>query len=128
MNMPTIKEIIALLEAWAPSATAEEFDNVGLLVGDSNRKCTGALITLDTLETVVDEAITKKCNLIISFHPIIFKGLKKITGNSYVERVLIKAIEHKIAIYAIHTALDNVFEGSNARSNLYKSLFSNLFK
>jgi dinuclear metal center YbgI/SA1388 family protein len=63
---------------------------------------------------VVDEAIENQCNLIVSFHPIIFKGLKKITGKTYVERVLIKAIEHKIAIYAIHTALDNAFEGANA--------------
>ena len=113
MNIPTIKEIIALLEAWAPSATAEEFDNVGLLVGDSNRKCTGALITLDTLETIVDEAITKKCNLIISFHPIIFSGLKSITGKNYVEKAVLKALENKIAIYALHTALDNHPKGVN---------------
>ena len=109
-----VQDVITHLEALAPLTYAEEFDNVGLLVGDKTTKLTGVLITLDTLEAVVDEAIETNCNLIVSFHPIIFKGLKKITGKSYVERVLIKAIEHKIAIYAIHTALDNVFEGSNA--------------
>ena len=109
-----VQEVITHLEALAPLAYAEEFDNVGLLVGDKNTKLTGVMVTLDTLEAVVDEAIENQCNLIISFHPIIFKGLKKITGKTYVERVLIKAIKHKIAIYAIHTALDNAFEGANA--------------
>lgn len=109
-----VQDVITHLEALAPLAYAEEFDNVGLLVGDKNTQVTGVLVTLDTLETVVDEAIENQCNLIISFHPIIFKGLKKITGKTYVERVLLKAIEHKIAIYAIHTALDNAFEGANA--------------
>ena len=109
-----VEDVVIHLEALAPLAYAEEFDNVGLLVGDKNTKLTGILVTLDTLETVVDEAIEKNCNLIISFHPIIFKGLKKITGNNYVERVVLKAIQNKIAIYAIHTALDNTFEGVNA--------------
>ena len=109
-----VQDVIMHLEALAPLAYAEEFDNVGLLVGDKTTEVTGVLVSLDTLEAVVDEAIETNCNLIVSFHPIIFKGLKKITGNSYVERVLIKAIEHKIAIFAIHTALDNAFEGSNA--------------
>ena len=70
--------------------------------------------TTDNIEIVIDEAIEKNCNLIVSFHPIIFNGLKKITGSSYVERVVLKAIENKIAIYAIHTALDNAFVGTNA--------------
>jgi dinuclear metal center YbgI/SA1388 family protein len=109
-----VQDVITHLEALAPLTYAEEFDNVGLLVGDKNSELTGVLVTLDTLEAVVDEAIENQCNLIVSFHPIIFKGLKKITGKTYVERVLIKAIEHKIAIYAIHTALDNAFEGANA--------------
>ena len=109
-----VQDVIMHLEALAPLAYAEEFDNVGLLVGDKTKEVTGILVTLDTLEAVVDEAIETNCNLIVSFHPIIFKGLKKITGNTYVERVLIKAIEHKIAIYAIHTALDNAFDGANA--------------
>lgn len=107
MQTPTINDIISLLEEWAPTATAEDFDNVGLLVGDKNRICTGALIAHDTLVEVVEEAIEKKCNLIISFHPIIFSGLKSLSGKNYVEKAVLKAIENKIAIYAIHTALDN---------------------
>ena len=109
-----VQDIINQLEELAPLAYAEEFDNVGLLVGDKNAKVTGVLITLDTLPEVVDEAIAEDCNLIISFHPIIFKGLKSITGNSYVERVVQKAIKNDIAIFAIHTALDNAYEGVNA--------------
>ena len=108
-----VQDVINHLEEFAPLTYAEDFDNVGLLVGDKNTKITGILVTLDTLETVIDEAITNKCNLIVSFHPIIFKGLKKLTGKSYVERVVIKAIKHDIAIYAIHTALDNALQGVN---------------
>ena len=74
-----IKEIITLLEEFAPLAYAEEFDNTGLLVGDKEAIVSGILVTLDTLEAVVEEAIEKKCNFIISFHPIIFKGLKNLT-------------------------------------------------
>jgi dinuclear metal center YbgI/SA1388 family protein len=95
-------------------AYAEEFDNVGLLVGHKDMEISGVLITLDTLPEVVDEAIATNCNLIVSFHPIIFKGLKSITGKTYVERVVQKAIKHDIAIFAVHTALDNAFEGVNA--------------
>ncbi len=109
-----IQDVINHLEALAPLSYAEDFDNVGLLVGDKNTKLTGVLVTLDTLEAVVDEAIEKKCNLIVSFHPIVFKGLKKINGSNYVERVVIKAIQHHIAIYAIHTALDNCLQGVNS--------------
>ena len=108
-----IQDVINLLEEFAPLAYAEDFDNVGLLVGDKNTKLSGVLVTLDTLESVVDEAIENKYNLIVSFHPIIFKGLKKITGKTYVERVILKAIKHDIAIYAIHTALDNALQGVN---------------
>jgi dinuclear metal center YbgI/SA1388 family protein len=109
-----VKDVINYLEELAPLSYAEDFDNVGLLVGDKNNQVTGILVTLDTLEAVVDEAIQKKCNLIISFHPIIFKGLKKLNGKSYVERVVIKAIKHDINIFAIHTALDNSIQGVNA--------------
>jgi dinuclear metal center YbgI/SA1388 family protein len=108
-----IQDVVNHLEELAPLAYAEDFDNVGLLVGHKNTKLTGILVTLDTLETVVDEAIDKKCNLIVSFHPIIFKGLKKLTGKNYVERVVMKAIKHDISIYAIHTALDNAIQGVN---------------
>ncbi|WP_159022722.1 Nif3-like dinuclear metal center hexameric protein [Formosa sp. L2A11] len=108
-----IQDVINHLEDFAPLNYAEDFDNVGLLVGDKNEKLKGILVTLDTLEAVVDEAIENNCNLIVSFHPIIFKGLKKITGKTYVERVVLKAIQHNITIYAIHTALDNHFKGVN---------------
>ena len=108
-----VKDVINYLEELAPLSYAEDFDNVGLLVGNKSEKITGILVTLDTLEAVVDEAIEKNCNLIVSFHPIIFKGLKKINGSNYVERVVIKAIQHNIAIYAIHTALDNALNGVN---------------
>ncbi len=108
-----IKEVIDLLEDFAPTKYAEDFDNVGLLVGDANTEVKGALITLDTLEATVEEAIVKNCNLIISFHPIIFSGLKKLNGKNYVERTVLKAIKKDIAIYAIHTALDNQYKGVN---------------
>ena len=109
-----IKDIINELEALAPLPYAEGFDNVGLLVGDVTAELQGILITLDTLEEVVDEAIENKCNLIVSFHPIIFSGLKSLTGKNYVERVVMKAIQHHIAIYSMHTALDNQLLGVNA--------------
>jgi dinuclear metal center YbgI/SA1388 family protein len=111
----TVKQITALLEEMAPLPLAEEFDNVGLLVGTPSMEVTGILITLDTLEAVVEEAIAKNCNLIVSFHPILFKGLKRITGATYVERVVARAIENRIAIYSMHTALDNVPEGVSGK-------------
>ena len=110
-----VKEVTTVLEELAPLAYAEDFDNVGLLVGSYTQEVSGILVTLDTLENVVDEAITNNCNLIVSFHPIIFSGLKRITGSSYVERVVIKAIQNNIAIYSMHTALDNSKEGVNAK-------------
>ena len=109
----TINEVAQILEELSPLHYAEDFDNVGLLVGDAHKKVTSILITLDTLENVVDEAIAKKCNLIVSFHPILFKGIKKITGKTYVERVLLKAIKNNIAIFCLHTALDNSILGVN---------------
>ena len=108
-----VQDVINHLEELAPLAYAEDFDNVGLLVGNKNKEVTGILVTLDTLETVVDEAIENNCNLIVSFHPIIFSGLKKITGKTYVERVVLKAIKNDIAIYSMHTALDNAKNGVN---------------
>jgi dinuclear metal center YbgI/SA1388 family protein len=110
-----IKDITTCIEEIAPLNYAEGFDNVGLLVGDYNTVVSGVLVTLDTLENIVDEAIEKNCNLIVSFHPIIFSGLKKINGKNYVERVILKAIKNDIAIYAIHTALDNSMNGVNAK-------------
>ncbi len=110
-----VRDITNYIEQLAPLSYAEGFDNVGLLIGSYQAEVTGVLVTLDTLEKTVDEAIDKKCNLIVSFHPIIFSGLKKINGNNYVERVVLKAIKHDIAIYAIHTALDNVNNGVSAK-------------
>jgi len=110
-----VKEVTDILEELAPLAYAEDFDNVGLLVGNTEAKVTGILITLDTLESVVDEAITTNCNLIVSFHPIIFKGLKKIIGRNYIEKIVIKAIQNNINIYSMHTALDNCPQGVNAK-------------
>ncbi len=111
--MSKLKEILFTLEEMAPLAYAEDFDNVGLLVGDSNTEVTGILVCHDALESVIDEAIAKKCNLVVCFHPIIFSGLKKITGKNYVERTVLKAIKNDIAIYAVHTALDNHKQGVN---------------
>ena len=108
-----IKEILTILEEMAPLAYAEDFDNVGLLVGNKDDEATGILVCHDALESVIDEAITKKCNLVVCFHPILFSGLKKITGKSYVERSILKAIKNDIAIYAVHTALDNHKNGVN---------------
>lgn len=109
-----VQDAINLLEELAPLEYAEDFDNVGLLVGDKNAEVTGILVTLDCTENVVDEAIEKNCNLIVSFHPIIFSGLKKITGKTYVERVVMKALKREIGIYSMHTALDNAYLGVNA--------------
>lgn len=108
-----IKEILSVLEEMAPLAYAEDFDNVGLLVGDTNAEATGVLVCHDALESVIDEAIVKKHNLVVCFHPILFSGIKKITGKNYVERAILKAIKNDIAIYAVHTALDNHQNGVN---------------
>ena len=108
-----VKNIIPILEELAPLGYAEDFDNVGLLVGSPEQEVSGILVCHDALETVVEEAIEQNCNFIVCFHPILFSGLKKITGKNYVERAVIKAIKSDIAIYAIHTALDNHQEGVN---------------
>lgn len=108
-----ISDVIGYLEELTPLAYAEEFDNVGLLVGNKENKCSGILVCHDALEEVIDEAVAKNCNLVVCFHPILFSGLKKITGKNYVERSIIKAIKNDIAIFAIHTALDNNRQGVN---------------
>lgn len=106
-----IQEIFAVLEQWAPTSYAEDFDNVGLLVGNSKSECTGVLVSHDVNEGVVEEAVEKNCNLIVCFHPILFKGVKRITGQDYVQKTILKAIQNHIAIYALHTALDNHPQG-----------------
>ncbi|MGG5901954.1 Nif3-like dinuclear metal center hexameric protein [Sphingobacterium daejeonense] len=110
-----IKEIIKYLEEIAPLNYQESYDNSGLIVGDPEQEVHKALISLDCTEAVVDDAIAKGCNLIISHHPIVFSGLKKFTGKNYVERVVIKAIKNNIALYAIHTNLDNVLGGVSSK-------------
>ncbi len=108
-----VTDVAKVLGKLAPKSNAESFDNVGLLVGSPEEKVKNILVTLDCLETIVEEAIEKHCNLIITFHPIIFSGLKSITGKNYVERTVLKAIQNNIAIYAIHTNLDAAKEGVN---------------
>lgn len=113
--MTRIKDIIHSLEEWAPPAFAESYDNVGLLVGDQNETVTSVLISLDCTEEVVKEAITKGCNMIVSHHPILFKGFKRFNASNYVERTVAMAIKNDIALYAIHTNLDNVHDGVNKK-------------
>jgi len=109
----TVRDITTYLEAWAPLAYQESYDNAGLLVGDSAAAVTGVLVTLDITEAVVEEALAKGCNLVVAHHPVIFKGLKKLTGRTYVERTVIKAIKNDVALYAAHTNLDHVQGGVN---------------
>jgi dinuclear metal center YbgI/SA1388 family protein len=113
--MTRIKEIIKHLELVAPLSYQESYDNSGLLVGNEENEVTAVLITLDVTEEVIEEAISLGCNLIIAHHPIIFKGLKTLTGKNYVERTVLKAIKNDIALYAIHTNLDNVKNGVNKK-------------
>ena len=108
-----IKNVIDFLNEIAPPSLQEGYDNSGLLVGDASRTCTGVITCLDSTEEVIDEAIENGCNLIVAHHPILFSGLKRITGKNYIERTIIKAIKHDIAIFAIHTNLDNVKHGVN---------------
>ena len=115
MQTSKIKDVTTYLESLASRTYQESYDNSGLLTGDSNAAVSGVLVTLDCTEPVVEEAIAMNCNLIVAHHPIIFKGLKKITGNTYVERTIIKAIKHDIAIYAAHTNFDNVTHGVNKK-------------
>ncbi|MBT8271860.1 MAG: Nif3-like dinuclear metal center hexameric protein, partial [Bacteroidia bacterium] len=108
-----VQDVLDHLDSMASLHYAEDFDNVGLLVGNPEANVSGILITLDSTEAVIDEALENKCTCIVSFHPIIFKGLKSLTGGNYVERTVMKAIKHDIAIIAIHTALDNDHHGVN---------------
>jgi dinuclear metal center YbgI/SA1388 family protein len=110
-----VNDVIEIFEHYAPTYLQESYDNSGLITGNKGLDISGALITLDCTEDVVDEAIANNCNLIIAHHPIVFSGLKKINGKNYVERVIIKAIKNDIAIYAVHTNLDNVSDGVNGK-------------
>lgn len=110
-----ILSIIQALENQAPPALQEAYDNAGLLTGSPEWECSGVLCTLDATEAVILEAKERGCNLVVAHHPIIFGGLKKLNGKNYVEKTVIAAIRHDIAIYAIHTNLDNVLHGVNSR-------------
>ncbi|NUO03177.1 MAG: Nif3-like dinuclear metal center hexameric protein, partial [Saprospiraceae bacterium] len=111
-----IKELINWLERVAPPAYQESYDNSGLIVGDPEAEIKGVLTSLDATEAIVQEALALGCNLIVAHHPIVFKGLKQLTGQTYVERTIIEAIKKGVAIYAIHTNLDNVLHrGVNAK-------------
>lgn len=110
-----ISEIIDCIETVAPKSYQENYDNAGLIIGNKSNECTGILICLDSTEAILDEAIQLGFNLIIAHHPIIFSGIKQINGKNYIERVIIKAIQHNISIYAAHTNLDNVYAGVNAK-------------
>jgi dinuclear metal center YbgI/SA1388 family protein len=110
-----IAEITSFLESLAHPSLQESYDNAGLITGDAGWECKGVICSLDATEEVVKEAVKKKCNLIVAHHPIIFSGLKKITGKNYVEKTIIAAIRNDIAIYAIHTNLDNVLDGVNGK-------------
>lgn len=109
-----VKDFTNYLEQLAPLTYQEEYDNSGLIIGDFNMEVKGVLITLDCNDKVLDEAINNKCNLLITHHPIIFKGLKKINNDSLTDKLVIKAIKNNIAIYSIHTNLDNIVNGVNS--------------
>lgn len=110
-----INDIINFLETAAPPELQEDYDNAGLLTGNAGDDCTGIITTLDVTEEIIAEAVRKKCNLVVAHHPIVFRGLKKLTGKNYVERTVIAAIKNNVAIYAIHTNLDNVLHGVNKK-------------
>lgn len=107
-----IKEVVDALEMFAPLPLQDGFDNAGLQIGLTDAEAAGALLCLDVTEAVVDEAISLGYNLIVSHHPLIFKGYKSITGKDYVERCIMKAIKHDIVIFSMHTNLDNAPQGS----------------
>jgi dinuclear metal center YbgI/SA1388 family protein len=108
-----LSEITSYLNSEIPLSLQESYDNCGLLVGNANSEITGVMICLDITEEVIDEAIEKKCNLIISHHPLIFSGIKSLTGRTYTERIVIRTLKENIAVFALHTNLDNHFEGVN---------------
>ncbi len=110
-----LQDICQFLEAKFPLQLQESYDNAGLIYGHKTQEIDSALISLDVTEAIVDEAIAQQCKLIIAHHPIVFKGLKKLNGKSYVERVVERCIQNGIALYAIHTNLDNHDLGVNAK-------------
>lgn len=111
-----IKDILQVLEEIAPPDLQESYDNSGLLIGNSDARVEGVLFCLDSTEDIIEEAVALGCNLVVAHHPIIFRGLKRLNGQTYIERTVLKAILHNVAVYAMHTNLDNVYhQGVNAR-------------
>lgn len=108
-----IKEVLSALEGFAPLPLQEDWDNAGLQIGLTETEVSGALLCLDVNEAIVDEAIRKGCNLIVSHHPLLFRGLKQISGANYVERTVMRALEHHIAVISMHTNMDNAQGGVN---------------
>ena len=113
--MNIVKDVCTVMEGFAPIAYQESYDNCGLLIGNNNSPIKGVLICLDVTEEIIEEAINLNCNMVVAHHPLIFSGLKKITGNNYVERTVIKAIQNNIAVYAAHTNADNLMNGVNSK-------------
>lgn len=107
----TIAEVTSAIEKIAPLALQEDYDNCGLQVGNYGDNCSGAILCVDVTPAIVDEAVARECNLIISHHPLIFKGLKRLTGASQVEQTVMKAVKNGVAIYSCHTAIDNATNG-----------------
>ncbi len=114
-NTILAKDIVNIIEEFSPLSLQENYDNSGLIIGSLDQKITGILLCLDSIEEIINEAISKKCNFILAHHPIIFSGIKKITGKNYIEKIIIKAIKNNICIYACHTNLDNISEGVNKK-------------
>jgi dinuclear metal center YbgI/SA1388 family protein len=113
--MLTIGKICSAFESYAPLNLQEEYDNSGLLIGEKDMECSGVMFCLDVTEEVIQKAVQDRCNLIVAHHPLIFRGLKKISGLTSQGRILISAIRENIAIYACHTNIDNVLNGVNGR-------------
>ena len=110
-----VKDILAAIEAFAPPLYQESYDNVGIQVGNPDAEVTGVLLSLDVTEAVLDEAMQRGCSMVVCHHPVIFSGIKRLTGRNYVERIVLKAIKNDITIYAAHTNLDNMYNGVNAK-------------
>lgn len=109
--MPTVRDIACAIEAFAPRSLQESYDNSGLQAGEPDMEVKAALICLDVTEDIMDEAVRRGCNLVISHHPLLFKGLKEITGSTACQRIVMRAIKNDIAIYSAHTNLDSAWEG-----------------
>ena len=113
--MVLVKDITTLLEEFAPLKLQESYDNAGLICGNPEAEVSSILLTIDITEAVIDEALAEGHNLIISHHPLIFQGIKKLLPDNYINRCLIKAIQHNLNIYSAHTNIDSVMQGVSGR-------------